>query len=150
MPKKLLTNDNIENVIRKDVHHTDNFVSTSNKDRNHFVLTDPSFKKEIINRSTLLKEYWNMFEVALAKTNILFLFGYGGNDPHINELIRKNSFKKIIVIEYRENNKIKKGDREIYWKSKLLLNKYDKKTILIELKSNILSTTKTDFDNHIN
>jgi hypothetical protein len=76
----------------------------------HLVLTHVSHKMSVINASPLLREYWRRLEEAMGETEAIILFGYGGGDAHLNNLIAKNFHAKQIEIverfrpEYSERN----------------------------------------------
>ncbi len=97
-----------ENGIFKS-HITDPLQNTPQHQRNHFVLTHSTLKPEIITKSMLLSAYWDFFNIALNESNTLILFGYGGEDRHINQAVMnwwhpKMDNKKFIIISHNSDS----------------------------------------------
>lgn len=70
-------------------------------DKGHIVLTHVSHKPLIIDSSEILKEYWLRFEKALDEASQIFLFGYSGEDHHLNVGLRLHSdYRRINIIEW--------------------------------------------------
>ncbi|WP_417252885.1 SIR2 family protein [Celeribacter sp.] len=82
----------------------------------HIILSDGQLKGLLIGRSEVLKLYWKMLNEAIKEAHELILFGYGGADPHLNELIKdKTDTKKKYVIEWSGE----KGNRKTFWEERL-------------------------------
>jgi len=64
----------------------------------HIVLTHVKHKPLVINNSSILTEYWSRLDRALKESEAIILFGYSGEDIHLNEVISKYSQRKDIVI----------------------------------------------------
>jgi hypothetical protein len=62
--------------------------SSANTPQFHIVLTAQKFKSDVIEGSRILSAYWDRLREALAETNQLVLFGYGGCDSHLNSVIK--------------------------------------------------------------
>jgi hypothetical protein len=91
-----------------------------NKYRHHLVLTHSEFKLDIINQSLLLEIYWKYFCKALNESKSIVLFGYSGNDSHINQVIANQLRKrdvKLFIIEYCNEESEEKNRSK--WKDKL-------------------------------
>jgi hypothetical protein len=69
----------------------------------HIVLANKVDKEKIIQRSEILKDYWeNRLQHCIRAADEIILFGYSGEDDHLNEAIRKEfpEGKKISVVEW--------------------------------------------------
>ncbi|MEP7731423.1 SIR2 family protein [Marinomonas primoryensis] len=83
----------------------------------HIVLTHVDYKPSIINSSKILKEYWSRLDRAIKESDKIYLFGYSGEDIHLNERIKLQSKgKKLIVIEWK--NSYTRKERKQIWKEK--------------------------------
>lgn len=94
--------------------------------KRHLILAHPIFKQALIAESKLLYSYFEKFWEGLLESSELVIFGYGGRDPHVNEVIKRwvhqvpgGRFSRptIKVIERREDGSTK--EREEYWRSRL-------------------------------
>jgi hypothetical protein len=89
----------------------------------HLVLTHLSHKKQIIRASPILREYWERLEEAMRDVNQVLLFGYGGEDKHLNELLTKNfsgEGKTCLILQYVTDDSPEVRQQKFqYWKSKL-------------------------------
>ena len=124
-------------VILKDGIDTFPF-SLHDKKRNHLVLTHYKYKPQVITKSYLLDTYWDYFNYALQESNRFIMFGYSGNDEHINILAREWKNKSpdshlIEIIEYQNN--ISDEDGRIFWNKKFNNLLDFKKDKLIRLPS---------------
>jgi len=97
--------------------------------RDQIILTDPTFKTAMIEKNKLLSDYWCKFKTILSKTDKLCVIGYGGNDPHVNELVRNqcrsgNKTMRVYIVEWdhkdgsTNNNWFNKEKRKLFWKAK--------------------------------
>lgn len=67
----------------------------------HIVLTHVAHKRAIIEASEILQTYWQFLRRALDESGEIILFGYSGNDAHLNQLIaQKRSNKTVKVVEW--------------------------------------------------
>lgn len=65
------------------------------------VLTNAESKPDIIKASGILDVYWEFLELSIHESRNLTVFGYSGNDIHLNRLIAQNrADKPIRVVEY--------------------------------------------------
>jgi len=66
------------------------------------VLANRKDKQSLIRRSAILKDYWeNRLPRCIESSESIILFGYSGEDIHLNELIRKNAGDtKVVVVEW--------------------------------------------------
>ncbi|MGN0921982.1 MAG: hypothetical protein ACI4NJ_09705 [Cellvibrio sp.] len=89
----------------------------------HFVLTHVNHKPSVIAGSQILSSYWEHIEIAFDEAHRIILFGYSGDDIHLNQKIKnhltENSEKKIVVIEWQGYTSRSPKDREIFWGKKL-------------------------------
>lgn len=87
----------------------------------HIVLTYLEHKPTVIDSSHILKEYWNCLLAAFKESEKVILFGYSGEDKHLNEKIAQHcsrrAGKSIIVIEWEDSGAYK--EREAEWKKRL-------------------------------
>lgn len=71
----------------------------------HLVLTHAVHKTSVINASPVLREYWSRLVEAMQEVDGIVLFGYGGGDSHLNQLIRTHFVnKQIEVVERRHKS----------------------------------------------
>lgn len=77
-------------------------VSGSSKNwRRHIVLANRHDKETIIRRSEILNDYWkNRLPKCIEDAEEIILFGYSGNDIHLNELIKDKRRGPIHVVEW--------------------------------------------------
>lgn len=90
---------------------------------NHLVLTHHEHKPRVIEQSRLLKEYFDIFQKKLVTSTNVVLFGYSGNDNHVNKAI-KNYIKSddtIRIVEWK-NPEFDLAQSRKYWSRKLELN----------------------------
>ncbi|MGB0901356.1 SIR2 family protein [Halocynthiibacter sp.] len=64
----------------------------------HIILSDGRLKRHLIDRSDILTMYWEMLKTALDEASEVILFGYGGGDEHLNELLRGAKVSKRVVV----------------------------------------------------
>jgi hypothetical protein len=86
----------------------------------HIVLTHIKHKPFVIGASEVLSTYWNYFQFTISEAEEIILFGYSGNDDHLNILIRPYlKLKKLKVIEWSgaRNNTLQESEQ--YWKDQL-------------------------------
>lgn len=105
--------------------------------REHLILCNTSLKRRLISSSLLLNCYWDFYKEALYQSDKIILFGYSGNDTHVNEEISNvyNSHREIIIVEYPDQQ-MEKSAREKDWSKKLKLpENYFNDTNLIWLDS---------------
>lgn len=122
--------DNPEIIIKNGTPQEEKEIRKNAFDPNktrHFVLTYPHFKQKKIEESTLLSVYWQKFQDILKQTDKLVLFGYGGNDPHLNNQIREwvNWNKGILYIVEHDFGRFSEGEqksiRKMYWQAKFMI-----------------------------
>lgn len=67
----------------------------------HVVLTHFSHKMGKIESSEILRTYWEFLDLAIEESSKIVLFGYSGNDLHLNRLISQaRSNKEVLVVEW--------------------------------------------------
>jgi hypothetical protein len=101
---------------------------------NHLVIGPTKVKPYLIIESELLSSYWNYFQRALEESETLILFGYSGNDKHVNKICSNcDNLKNIIIVEHNHNNESEEAsdNREEFWSgqlgksnSKILIKRY--------------------------
>lgn len=84
----------------------------------HLVLTEVKHKPTIIASSPVLTEYWSRFDQALGEVEGVTIFGYGGQDNHLNALIRKHHNSIRIRVVHRSSDE-PITTREDKWKKRL-------------------------------
>ena len=110
------------------------FDATDEQD--HIVLGPTKMKPYLISRSTLLNDYWKVFDSIIRKSQKILIYGYSGGDEHINKLISERftsdeAKPEITVVEWDQS-----GNNEVFWKQKFNI---DSKTTLNHVPlSNIL------------
>ena len=84
----------------------------------HIVLTHVHHKPSIIDSSHILSEYWRRLNQALDEAEHVILFGYSGEDLHLNEkIISAATGKRVFIVEWAGT-----GDRAAryhYWATRL-------------------------------
>jgi len=84
----------------------------------HIVLTDVKHKPLLIERSPILSAYWLRLHEALAESDSVVLFGYSGEDTHLNQSISDRiRDSRVAVVEWSGAGET--SDRENYWKAAL-------------------------------
>ncbi len=84
----------------------------------HIVLTHAKNKPAIIDNSLILRSYWEFLERALTESKEFLIFGYSGNDPHLNRLIaQKRDDKRVRVVEWIGAGP--EAERQDYWARQL-------------------------------
>lgn len=84
----------------------------------HIVLTHIQHKRSIIDKSPILSEYWKRLRKALTEARQVVLFGYSGEDIHLNETIAANcDGKPVFIVEWAGAGMPE--DRQRYWSSRL-------------------------------
>ncbi|MBT8152979.1 SIR2 family protein [Epibacterium ulvae] len=64
----------------------------------HLVLAPVQHKAAVISASPLLRNYWAKLGEAMTESDSLVLFGYGGNDIHLNNMIRHYFAGKTVEV----------------------------------------------------
>ena len=97
----------------------------------HVVLTNADSKPSVIESSSILTQYWQKLDELLRDAEKITLFGYGGEDKHLNRLVGLNNTAHIRVV-------CRSGDRteeELDGKWRHLLRATDEqKTEIVALK----------------
>lgn len=116
-----------DNTIKKDSEEDGrnafNPFEVDDKFRPHIVLCHPTQKESYINRSELLRTYFEYFEKSLEESDCLIIIGYSGKDSHINEAIKERQRKShkpftVRVVEYKDS-KYGEGERQCFWRNEL-------------------------------
>lgn len=118
-------------------------IKNTESQHKHIVLTHTKLKPSIIANSFILDAYFDYFIKALSDSDTVLLFGYSGNDTHINLEFKKilsktNRLQKILIVQWGGN----KGGHKIKtcndWEATLYPLKYSKKIIELKNLENIL------------
>jgi len=102
-----------QNIINKGSNRNE-----KNHLREHIILCKTSLKPKLISNSFLLDSYWYFFTKALRQSKKLVLFGYSGNDLHVNKVIEKAKHLQIVIVEYNAKSKTIE-DRRVFWARQL-------------------------------
>ena len=85
---------------------------------NHVVLTHVRHKPRVISASYLLSEYWRRLQLALSESSELVVFGYSGQDEHLNQVIRDNAPPvPVRVVEWNGSGSM--HARREFWKAQV-------------------------------
>lgn len=85
-------------------------------DECHIVLNHVTHKPAIISASRILSEYWRRFAKALDESSKIYIFGYSGLDPHVNNMIQQyKSEKELCIVEWEGAGELR--ERRQFWKS---------------------------------
>ncbi|AKI03201.1 hypothetical protein IMCC20628_04531 [Hoeflea sp. IMCC20628] len=84
----------------------------------HIVLTHYTHKPKIIDSSEVLSIYWEFLEMAVDESLEVVLFGYSGNDIHLNRLISQLRGTKVVrVVDWLGAGN--KASRTKFWNEQL-------------------------------
>ncbi|GAB2207496.1 hypothetical protein ROS1_43130 [Roseibium sp. ROS1] len=84
----------------------------------HLVLTHFTHKPRIISTSEILSIYWEFLQMALDESQRIVIFGYSGNDTHLNRLISQTRAKKdTIVVDWLGSGSA--AVRQAFWNDQL-------------------------------
>lgn len=112
----------------------------------HIVLTEVKHKTTVIGSSVILQEYWRRLEEAMKEADSLLLFGYGGGDIHLNNLVAKYFQDKTVEIVERKHSEYDTGEgkknRLSFWKDALGVQE----KICAFWLGNILEHTRWDYE----
>lgn len=86
----------------------------------HIVLTHVAHKPILIEQSLILSTYWLRLHEAISESTKIVLFGYSGEDIHLNQSISDRAQgRTVVVVEWSgAGNQV---EREAYWKKALKL-----------------------------
>lgn len=79
----------------------------------HIVLTHFKHKPTVISASALLASYWQKLLEAISESSEVILFGYSGEDDHLNVLLRAAADTRIRIVEWVGASD--DSDRVRYW-----------------------------------
>lgn len=86
----------------------------------HIVLTHVAHKPLLIEQSPILASYWLRLHEAIAESITITLFGYSGEDSHLNQSISDRAQgRSIVVVEWSGAGE--QLQREAYWRQALKL-----------------------------
>lgn len=101
---------------RKRDRHELNPFSPEGSD--HIVLTHVRHKRSTIGASMVLSTYWNYLNISLNESQEIIVFGYSGDDDHLNDVIAAHAQSKhIIIVEWSGLNQTQEQRLE-YWSQK--------------------------------
>src|SRR6218665_81405 len=84
----------------------------------HIVLTHVKHKPSVIAASHVLSTYWDYLRFALSEVNGLMLFGYSGEDKHLNEILRPYlTATPVQVVEWSGAGE--QAERNAFWQELL-------------------------------
>lgn len=84
----------------------------------HIVLTHVEHKVSVIDSSPVLRGYWGLLASGVDESEGVLLFGYSGDDIHLNNLIRRAaSSKPVKVVEWKGT--YNRQERKSFWESRL-------------------------------
>ncbi|MCA0044730.1 hypothetical protein [Celeribacter litoreus] len=79
--------------------------------RRHIVLANPKDKREIIDQSVILKNFWDVqLPRCIKEADEIIVFGYSGLDEHLNELLRDEETTPKWVIEWSGSRHFSSSD----------------------------------------
>ncbi|WP_417271163.1 hypothetical protein [Celeribacter sp.] len=93
--------------------------------RRHIVLANPKDKRDIIDQSEILKNFWDVqLPRCIREAEEIIVFGYSGLDDHLNELLKESDKKKWVIEwsgskHYSKDSGVLEGeeiDATTFWK----------------------------------
>jgi len=84
----------------------------------HIVLTHVDHKPLLIQGSKILTSYWERLHTAIAESACVVLFGYSGQDAHLNDTIVGRLEDKLLVVVEWDGVGVY-GERTSFWGSLL-------------------------------
>lgn len=109
-------------LARKRERHELNPFSPEGSD--HIVLTHVNHKRSVIGASVVLSAYWNYLNFSLNESEEIIVFGYSGEDDHLNDLIAAHGQSKHIVIVEWSGIGQAQQQRINYWAQKFKTNNF--------------------------
>ncbi|EGH22120.1 MULTISPECIES: SIR2 family protein [Pseudomonas syringae group] len=103
-------------LARKRDRHQLNPFSPEGSD--HIVLTHVRHKRSVIGASTVLSTYWNYLGLSLNESQEIIVFGYSGDDDHLNDVIAAYAQSRhIVIVEWSGVNQTE-AQRLAFWSQK--------------------------------
>ena len=88
----------------------------------HLALTHVRHKRSVIGASIVLSTYWNYLNLSLNESQEIIVFGYSGDDDHLNDVIAAYAQSRPVkIIEWNGLNQ-SQSQRIIYWQTKFKTN----------------------------
>jgi hypothetical protein len=88
------------------------------------VLTHVRHKRSVIGASTVLSAYWNYLNFSLNESEEIIVFGYSGDDEHLNDVIAAHGQSKhIVIVEWGGLDQTEQ-QRLWYWSQKFKSNNF--------------------------
>lgn len=108
----------------------------------HIVLTHFKHKPSVIDRSAVLKAYWDTLAEAIQESCEVLLVGCSGLDEHLNRLIKSAAQTRIRVVEWSGPDDAPRPriGQEDFWRQRLIRTGSPRDLQLIQLP-NILTFT---------
>lgn len=86
-------------IARKRERHQLNPFSPEGSD--HIVLTHVRHKRSVIGASAVLSAYWSYLSFCLNESEEIIVFGYSGDDVHLNDVIAAYAQSRhVVVVEW--------------------------------------------------
>lgn len=107
-------------LARKRERHELNPFSPEGSD--HIVLTHVRHKRSVIGASMVLSAYWNYLNFCLNESEEIIVFGYSGDDLHLNDVIAAYAqSRRVVVVEWSGSGATEQ-QRRWFWTQKLKTN----------------------------
>lgn len=124
-------------LARKRDRHELNPFSPEGSD--HIVLTHVRHKRSVIGASMVLSAYWNYLNFSLNESEEIIVFGYSGDDEHLNDVIAAHGQSKhIVIVEWNGLDQTEQ-QRLWYWS-----HKFKSKNFHLWRLPNVLTFTQWD------
>lgn len=131
-----------ENLKKKKRSEFANIVGTESR---HLVLTNVEFKQSTINGSEILSAYWKKLREIICDVEEIILFGYGGADTHLNDLIFRASRIHNVSIHVVEKCLGKSPQERLkYWQKALNFPVNETEYVEVQLMDDILEFKNWD------
>lgn len=84
----------------------------------HIVLTHVRHKRTVIGASAVLSAYWRYLQVALSESHKIIVFGYSGDDEHLNDMIAAYAQTRVVLVVEWSGLDETQDQRIEFWKHK--------------------------------
>jgi hypothetical protein len=103
-------------IARKRERHELNPFSPEGSD--HIVLTHVRHKRSVIGASPVLSAYWTYLNFCLTESVEIVVFGYSGDDLHLNDVIAAYAQTRPVLVVEWSGQAVPQNNRWWFWTQK--------------------------------